>query len=147
MFFKSMSPGPWKKYACTFWPPPSFGITFHFLVTVNFTYGRTVPNTAHDQITEGWFIGSGAKNSSLWESPRDKRVVPHWASMLRWIWSISECNLMTDRKTCVIPTADRNTHDPIIEGWSIGRRVKHSSWPDNWRVVYWQRSQKQLMTW
>ncbi len=31
----------------------------------------------------------------LWQSPRGKRVVTHWASMLRWIWSISEYNLMT----------------------------------------------------
>ncbi len=31
----------------------------------------------------------------LWQSPRGKRVVTHWASMLRWIWSISECNLTT----------------------------------------------------
>ena len=30
----------------------------------------------------------------MWQSPRGKRVVTHWASMLRWIWSISECNLM-----------------------------------------------------
>ncbi len=28
----------------------------------------------------------------VWQSPRGKRVVTHWASMLRWIWSISECN-------------------------------------------------------
>ncbi len=26
----------------------------------------------------------------LWQSPRGKRVVTHWASMLRWIWSISQ---------------------------------------------------------
>ncbi len=31
----------------------------------------------------------------LWQSPRGNRVVTHWASMLRWIWSISECNLTT----------------------------------------------------
>ncbi len=28
-----------------------------------------------------------------WQSPIGKQAVPHWASMLRWIWSISECNL------------------------------------------------------
>ncbi len=29
---------------------------------------------------------------TLWQSPRGNRVVTHWASMLRWIWSISEYN-------------------------------------------------------
>ncbi len=29
----------------------------------------------------------------MWQSPIGKQEVPHWASMLRWIWSISECNL------------------------------------------------------
>ncbi len=33
--------------------------------------------------------------SLLWQSPRGKRVVTHWASMQRWIWLISECYLMT----------------------------------------------------
>ncbi len=32
--------------------------------------------------------------SMMWQSPRN-RVVTHWASMLRWIWSISEYNLTT----------------------------------------------------
>ncbi len=31
----------------------------------------------------------------LWQSPRGNRVVTHGASMLRWIWSISEYNLTT----------------------------------------------------
>ncbi len=31
----------------------------------------------------------------VWQSPRGKRVVTHWASLLKWIWSISEYNLMT----------------------------------------------------
>ncbi len=33
--------------------------------------------------------------SNLWQAPIGKPAVPHWASMLRWIWSISECNLKT----------------------------------------------------
>ena len=32
---------------------------------------------------------------NVWQSPRGKRVVTHWASMLRWIWPVSECNLTT----------------------------------------------------
>ena len=39
MFFKSMSPVPLKKYASTLWTSPPFGITFHFLATVNFICG------------------------------------------------------------------------------------------------------------
>ncbi len=31
----------------------------------------------------------------VWQSPKGKRVVTHWASMLRWIWSISEYNPTT----------------------------------------------------
>ncbi len=31
----------------------------------------------------------------MWQSPIGKQAVPHWASMLRWIWSISEYNLKT----------------------------------------------------
>ncbi len=31
----------------------------------------------------------------MWQSPRGKRAMTHWASLLRWIWSISEYNLMT----------------------------------------------------
>ncbi len=31
----------------------------------------------------------------IWQSPRGKRVVTHWASMLRCILLISECNLTT----------------------------------------------------
>ncbi len=31
----------------------------------------------------------------MWQSPRGKRAMTHWASLLRWIWPISECNLMT----------------------------------------------------
>ena len=34
----------------------------------------------------------------LWQSPIGKQAVPDWASMLRWIWSISECNLKTAQK-------------------------------------------------
>ncbi len=29
----------------------------------------------------------------MWQSPIGEQAVPHWATMLRWIWSISECNL------------------------------------------------------
>ncbi len=32
---------------------------------------------------------------SLWQSPNGKRWLTHWASMLRWRWSISEYNLTT----------------------------------------------------
>ena len=35
------------------------------------------------------------KSHCVWQSPRGKRAVTHWASLLRWIWSISEYNLMT----------------------------------------------------
>ncbi len=31
----------------------------------------------------------------VWQSSRGNRMVTHWASMRRWIWSISECNLTT----------------------------------------------------
>ncbi len=62
----------------------------------------------------------------VWQSTRGKWWLTHWASLLRWIWSISEYNLWkvsqddqckmwngivhhkSDRKTCVLPTADRN---------------------------------------
>ena len=46
----------------------------------------------------------------LWQSPIGKQAVPHLASMLRLIWSISECNLKSwdslkqtpQRVTCYI---------------------------------------------
>ncbi len=75
----------------------------------------------------------------MWQSTWGKWWLTYWSSLLRWIWSISEYNLTTtdspkwtlesgpsipkwpsktrngivhhksDRKLCVIPTADRNT--------------------------------------
>ncbi len=35
----------------------------------------------------------------LWQSPGGKRWLTHWASMLRWRWSISEYNLKTRDST------------------------------------------------
>ncbi len=35
------------------------------------------------------------RRRSLWQSPKGKRWLTHWASMLRWRWSISEYNLTT----------------------------------------------------
>ncbi len=63
----------------------------------------------------------------LWQSTWGKWWLTHWASLLRWIWSISEYNPngipkwsskmwsgivhhKSDRKSCVLPTADRNSH-------------------------------------
>ncbi len=67
----------------------------------------------------------------MWQSIWGKWWLKHWASLLMWIWSISEYNLRlgnpkgipkqsskmwsgivhhkSDRKSCVLPTADRNT--------------------------------------
>ncbi len=69
---------------------------------------------------------------ALWQSTWGKWWLTHWASLLRWIWSISEYNLTTrvsrkwsskiqsgivhhksDRKSCVLPTADRNRPWPL----------------------------------
>ncbi len=36
-----------------------------------------------------WFF---VVRCEVWQSPIGKQAVPHWASLLRWIWSISECN-------------------------------------------------------
>ena len=35
----------------------------------------------------------GCPIQRVWQSPMGNRVMTHWASMLRWIWSISECTL------------------------------------------------------
>ncbi len=56
------------------------------------------PSCTHAHIYQPMSIcwcGINFWGPNLWHSPRGKRVVTHWASMLRWIWSISECNLMT----------------------------------------------------
>ncbi len=48
----------------------------------------------------------------MWQSTGGKWWLTHWASMLRWIWSISINGIVHhkfDRKTCVLPTADRNS--------------------------------------
>ncbi len=69
----------------------------------------------------------------MWQSPRGKRAMTHWASLLRWIWSISEYNLMTrDSRNRVGgpsfrewrgrgPEKQQPKHNPC---WPIGR---------NWR--------------
>ena len=51
----------------------------------------------------------------LWQSPIGKEAVPHWASMLRWIWPISEYNLKT--RDSWKQTPRRVTcHDGNVEG-------------------------------
>ncbi len=66
----------------------------------------------------------------LWQSTRGKWWLTHWASLLRWIWSISVWKMWngivhhkSDRKTCVLPTADRNTcyNYGIKIRYSLGR--------------------------
>ena len=53
------------------------------------------PPWATKTISEGSHLASPlCSQCLLWQSPRGKRAVPHWASMLRWIWSISEYNLL-----------------------------------------------------
>ncbi len=45
-------------------------------------------------LPSGWEVAQLAmiwnQSKYLWQSPRGKRAVSHWASLLRWIWSISE---------------------------------------------------------
>ncbi len=94
-----------------------------------------IGNTFHGKAMKG-------RGLSTWQSTWGKWWLTHCASLLRWIWSISEYNLTTrdwldrvgskrypkidqvkcevvysgivvhhksDRKSCVIPTADRNS--------------------------------------
>ncbi len=54
----------------------------------------------------------------LWQSPKGNRVVTHWASLLRWIWSISEYDL--------------TTRDSQHDQWKIWSGiVHHKSWLQN----------------
>ncbi len=53
-------------------------------------------------------VASFLSHYGMWQSTWGKWWLTHWASLLRWIWSISEYNHKSDRKSCVLPTADRN---------------------------------------
>ncbi len=75
----------------------------------------------------------------VWQSTGGKWWLSHWASMLRWIWSISECNLKTSdslKRTlksgpCVRerrrsgPAKQKPKHNPCRP---VGR---------NWKVQKW----------
>ncbi len=87
----------------------------------------------------------------LWQSPRGNRVVTHWASMLRWIWSISEYNLTTRdsrkrtpmggsfvrKRRGSVPEKQQPKHNPCRpvgvwqrSVWSVGIHMvsQHNQW-------------------
>ncbi len=103
----------------------------------------------------------------VWQSPKCKRVVTHWASMLRWIRSISEYNLKTrdspkrTLKSRVFvwerrgsgPEKQKAKHNPcrpVGRNWKepifIGSWFKLKTWPQWWEKTgtwtqgVWQRS-------
>ncbi len=68
-------------------------------------------------------------------SPRGKQAVPHWASVLRWIWSISECNLMTGDSRKRTPKGGLSIRERRGSG-PENKQPKHNPcWPvgRNWR--------------
>ncbi len=78
----------------------------------------------------------------MWQSPIGKQAVPHWASMLRWIWSISECNLKIrdsrtqtpQRVTCYsgnVEGADlkNNSQSTTPIDPKVGTGGSHVCWP------------------
>ncbi len=85
----------------------------------------------------------------LWQSTGGKWWLTHWASLLRWIWSNWPSKMRSgivhhksDRKPCVIPTADRNKI-PLRECMKIKycchesqmvRRMK--TWPNQIKSFY-----------
>ncbi len=59
----------------------------------------------------------------LWQSPGGKWWLTHWASLLRWIWSISEYNL--------------KTRDSRYDQWKMWSGiVHHRSRPQNMRLTH-----------
>ena len=48
-------------------------------------------------------IHTDIKWYTLWQSRIGKQAVPHWASMLRWIWSISEYGSLKVYYTLITP--------------------------------------------
>ncbi len=56
----------------------------------------------------------------LWQSPVGKQALSHWASMLRWIWSISEYNLMT-----------RDSRKQTRKNGLLGGIIHHKPTPQN----------------
>ena len=93
-------------------------------------------NTAHDLIIERQSIGSGAKHSS-WLGD----FGPFVGLFVRVLLA-AELNTTRDQMNLEGGplAAELNTaHDLIIGRWSTGSGAKHSSRPDNWKVVYWHR--------
>ncbi len=105
----------------------------------------------------------------LWQSPIGKQAVPHWTSILRWIWSISECNLKTRdsweqtprRVTCYSGNVEGADLKYIAKGQPILTRrweLEEATWPflPTWREgrekpgtclqCVWQRSTRSIET-
>ncbi len=56
--------------------------------------------------------------SKMWQSPIGKQAVLHWASMLRWIWSISECLSGKVEGADLKNNSQSTTHiDPKVGNW------------------------------
>ncbi len=79
---------------------------------------------------------------TMWQSPKGKRVLSHWASLLRWRWSISEYNLKTTdspKRTLKSgpfvrerrrrgPAKQKPKHNPCRP---VGRNWKIQKWPSD----------------
>ncbi len=90
--------------------------SFLFLATLNFLKSTSV-RCSSIVLLDIWL---------MWQSPIGKQAVPHWASMLRWIKSISEYNLNPILWILIVGTTH---HKPLP------KNMCHThGWPQQLRV-------------
>ncbi len=82
-----------------------------------------------------WSAPSPSVYRVLWQSPRGKRAMTHWASLLRWIWSISVYNLMSRDYRKGTPMGGPVIRERRGSGPEKQKPKHNSCWPvgRNWR--------------